>query len=107
MKRLRVDSGTTKLGAVVLMVSIVVPLPATDGGTKLHVLSEGRPEQAKVVAPLKPFEPATLIVVVAGCPGLGTVIADGDAETVKSGFDETFTVMAGEVDAPKFVSPGY
>jgi len=36
-------NGTTLLAAVVVIVREVVPLPVTDGGWKLHVVSEGKP----------------------------------------------------------------
>ena len=81
------------------MVSIVVPLPVTVGILKTQALSEGRPVQAKVVAALKPFEPATVTIVEADWPGLATAIAEGAAEMMKSGFVVTLIVIAGVVDA--------
>src|ERR1700678_474504 len=88
--------GTTELGAVVVTVSVVVPLPVTLPATQ--VLSDGNPEHENVVAPLNPFEPVTVSVIIADWPGLVTVIADGEAETAKSGCRPTFTVIADDVD---------
>lgn len=34
-------AGTSKLGAVVDTVSVVLPLPVTDAGLKLHAVSDG------------------------------------------------------------------
>jgi hypothetical protein len=76
---------------VVVTVSIAVPLPVTELGVKTHALFEGKPEQAKVVAALKPLEPATVSVVIADCPGLVTVSVEGDAEIAKSGPGVTFS----------------
>lgn len=77
--------GTTELGAVVVTVSIVVPLPVTVGMLKTHALSDGSPLQAKLVTPLKPLEPAMVSVVEADWPGLATLMGDGEAEMAKSG----------------------
>ena len=91
--------GTTELGAVVVTVSVVAPLPVTVGGIKLQELSEGRPAQEKLVAPLNPFEPVTVSIVVPESPGLVTLIVAGAKEKVKSGCKLTLTVIAGVVDA--------
>ena len=90
--------GTTELGAVVVTVSIVVPLPVTVGMLKTHALSEGSPLQEKLVTPLKPLEPAMVTVVIADWPGLVTLIGDGEAETAKSGWRVTLIVIAGAVE---------
>ena len=84
--------GTTELGAVVVTVSIVVPLPVTVGMLKTHALSDGSPLQEKLVTPLKPFEPAMVIVVEADWPGLVTLMSDGEADTTKSGTGAGVTV---------------
>jgi hypothetical protein len=45
-------------GAVVLMVSVVVPLPGTDPGLKLQLVSRGKPMHdagVKLTVPLNPF----------------------------------------------------
>jgi len=105
-KSLRVAGGT-ELGAVVEMVTVVVPLPVTVGGRKLQELSDGNPAHENVVAPLKPFEPVTVSMVLAVSPGLLTLTAAGANARVKSGCKVTFTVIAGEVEAAKSGSPEY
>ena len=49
------------MGAVVVMVRIAVvvaglPLAVIDAGENVQVVSEGRPEQDKLIVPLKPVE---------------------------------------------------
>ena len=41
--------------AVVLMVKVVDPEPDTEGGLKLGVAPDGRPDAAKLIAPLNPL----------------------------------------------------
>lgn len=84
LKLLR-SPGATPLAAVVVTVSIVVPLPVTVAGRNTHALFAGRPAQLNVVTPPNPFTPAIVSVVLADCPGLLTVTGDGEAETLKSG----------------------
>jgi hypothetical protein len=94
-------------GAVVLMVRTVVPLPTTEGGAKLHELSAGRPVHevtAKLMVLLYPVWPAMVNVVVPEEPRdtvMGAVVG------VKSKSATAVTVMAAEVEAVKFESPGY
>jgi len=50
-------------GALVAIVRVVVPLPASEVGLKLQVLSDGRPEQEEPLnwsAPVKPFTEVTV-----------------------------------------------
>ena len=68
-------------GAVVLTLTdtllvAAVPLAATEAGLKLHFDSEGSPEQAKLIVPLKPLEFRTLIDVLPVPPGAEIVIVD-------------------------------
>jgi hypothetical protein len=61
-------------GAVVLtvMVTVVVaavPFAAMDDGLNAHVASDGKPEQARLIVPLKLLEFATVIDVVPEEPG--------------------------------------
>lgn len=73
------------LGAVVIMVRVVLPLPVTEGGTKLQVLSAGRPVHEKVTVPVNPFVAATESIAVPVCPGLDIVIVAGLNERLKFG----------------------
>lgn len=45
-----------------------VPVAATDAGEKAHVVSAGRPEQARLIVPLKPVEFETVIEDVPAPP---------------------------------------
>jgi len=76
---------------------VVVPLPVTDAGPKLHVLSEGKPEQANVTLPVKfAARPVTLMVAVPLPPGLAMVtVAGGAVARVKLA---TLTVTAADVE---------
>ena len=61
-------------GAVVLTVMVTevvaaVPFAAMDVGLNAHVDSEGKPEQARLIVPLKLLEFATVIDVVPEEPG--------------------------------------
>ncbi len=85
--------------AVVVMVSVVEPLPVTDAGLKLHVLSRGKPEHdagEKLTVPLNPGWPVTVSVAVPLPPGLGIVIDKVDAAKAKSAC--TFTIVAEDAD---------
>jgi hypothetical protein len=62
------------VAAVVVMVieEVVVlgaPFAAIVAGANMHAASEGRPEQARLIAPLNPVELETLIEVVPDPPG--------------------------------------
>jgi hypothetical protein len=46
----------------VLMVSVLDPDPATEGGLKLPETPDGNPETAKLTAPLKPFNALAVTV---------------------------------------------
>ena len=50
-------------GAVVVMVSVVDPLPVTEAGLKLHALSLGRPEHDVVVKLMVPVYPGWPVIV--------------------------------------------
>ena len=68
-------------GAVVLTLTetfevAAVPFAVIDAGLKLHFDSEGSPEQAKLIVPLKPLEFTTLIDVVPTPPGAEIVTVD-------------------------------
>ena len=63
-------------GAFEVMVRVVVPLPGSEAGLKLHELSEGRPEQEEPVnwsSPAKPFTAVTVRVRVPDDPWVGKV----------------------------------
>lgn len=85
--------------AVVEMVSVVVePLPETDAGLKLQVLSRGKPAHdpsEKVMVPLYPGWPVTVSIRFPLPPGLEIVIDGAAAVTPKSGC--TLTAMEEEV----------
>jgi hypothetical protein len=68
-------------GAVVFTVTVTfvvpaVPFAAMDAGLKAHFDSEGSPEQAKLIEPLKPLEFITLIDVLPTPPGAEMVTVD-------------------------------
>ena len=44
------------------MVSVLEPDPATDGGAKLAVTPNGRPDTEKLIVPLNPLVPAAVTV---------------------------------------------
>jgi hypothetical protein len=74
-------------GAVVLTVTetlvvAAVPFAAMDAGLKAHFDSEGSPEQAKLIVPLKPLEFMTLIDVLPTPPGAEMVTVDSAELTV-------------------------
>lgn len=84
---------------MVKRVVAVFPFRVTDGGEKLQVAFDGRPEQAKEMVPLNPYAGATVSVVVPDEPSVTSIVA-GLSVTAKSGWGAT-TVMvsAGEVEA--------
>ena len=86
-------------GAVVVTVSVVEPLPVTEAGLKLHVLSCGKPAQdaaEKLTVPLYPVWPVMVSVVVPLPPGLEMEIDGGTAAIEKSAC--TLTTAAAEVE---------
>jgi hypothetical protein len=86
-------------GAVVRMVSVVEPLPVSEAGLKLQVLSRGNPEHeagVKLMVPLYPDCPAMVSMAVPLPPGLAIVI-DGVAEA-KAKSACTVITTAGEVE---------
>lgn len=86
-------------GAVVRIVSVVEPLPVSEAGLKLQVLSRGNPEHevdVKLTVPLYPDWPATVSMAVPLPPGLAIVI-DGVAEA-KAKSACTVTTTAEEVE---------
>ena len=70
-------NGANMLGAVVIMVTVVLPLPVTEDGLKLQKLSVGRSEHEKVTVPAKPFVAVTERVAEPCPPGLAIVTAAG------------------------------
>ena len=83
------------------MVSMVVPLPVTEAGLKLHPLSAGRfkhEAEERVIVPLYPFCPLIVRVVCPELAGLVMIMVVGLAVTVKSGAAATVITIAGEVD---------
>jgi hypothetical protein len=66
---------TAGCGAVVLTLTVVEPLPVIDRGLKAHLLSDGRPAHAKLIAPVKPGDAATPNVVVPGNPSVTVILA--------------------------------
>jgi hypothetical protein len=93
------------LGAVVEIVSVVCPLPVTEGGLKLQLLRAGKPEQEdepKLTTPLKPACPVTVMTAVPELPGLMFTV-EGFEEIVKEGaVTSTVIVLLLRV---KFLSP--
>jgi hypothetical protein len=88
--------GATKLGAVVNIVSVVVPPTGTDAGLNEQVLSLGSPAHvaaAKLIGVLNPLLPLTVTIVVPVEPGAGTVIIAGAKVRLKSGPGVTWTTM--------------
>ena len=94
--------GANMLGAVVMIVRVVLPLPVTEAGMKLQVLSAGRPAHEKVTVPVNPFVAATESIAVPVCPGLDIVIVAGLNERLKFGPvafpDQLFTRLAASTD---------
>jgi hypothetical protein len=94
-------NGANMLGAVVIIVTVVLPLPVTEAGTKLQVLSVGRSEHEKVTVPVNPFVAATVSIADPDCPGLDIVIASVLNERLKFGpvaFDQLFTRLAASTE---------
>ena len=54
---------------MVTVVVAAVPFAAMEDGLNAHVASEGKPEQARLIVPLKLLEFATVIDVVPEEPG--------------------------------------
>jgi hypothetical protein len=82
-------SSVPVLGAVVVRATLVVPFPGTDAGLKVHVASEGKPEQAKLVVPRKPFRAICVNVTVAVAPGEIAAGVEEDGDKAKSGPNES------------------
>jgi len=81
-------------GAVVKIVTVVEPLPATVAGLKLHLASKGRPEQErfeKLIVELYPVCPVIVKVFVALPPGELIVRPELPAANVKSACTSTVT----------------
>ena len=75
------------------------PLRVTNWGEKLQVAFDGRPKQAKEMAPLNPYAGATVSVVVPEEPSVTSIVA-GLSVTAKSGWGaSTVMASAGEVEA--------
>ena len=72
------------VAAIVLMVTVMVPFPATVGGLKMQVLSVGKPEQLGVTVPENPFCAVTVSVVIPEEPGTWTVTGSTDNAITKS-----------------------
>jgi hypothetical protein len=71
-------------------------------GLKLHAAPDGRPEQAKLIAELKPFAGVIVSVAVAGAVPLAGLIA---AEKSAGGGAVMVTVTTVDVDEEKAVDP--
>ena len=77
-------------GAVVVTVSVVEPLPVTEAGLKLHVLSRGNPAHdavEKLTVPLYPVWPVMVSVVMPLPPGLEIDIDGGHRSDRKISLD--------------------
>ena len=87
-------------GATVITLSVVVPLPVTEGGEKEQEANSGRPLHEvgeKVTVPLYPACPVTLSVKLPEAPGL--VMTMTGLLTLKARRKgATATVTAGEVE---------
>ena len=91
--------------AIVSVVVTAVPLGVTVAGLKLQVEFAGNPEQANVVAALKPLSGVTLTVVVVVAP-LAMLALDEDRDSAKPGTGAvTTTVTAPEIDGALLASP--
>lgn len=84
------------LGAIVMTVRVVDPLPFTEGAEQ--VASKGKPLQAKLTVPVKPFCAAIVIMDIPEPPGLEIVMAPGFAEMLKSGAGFTVSVNVPDDD---------
>src|SRR5438309_12079154 len=89
--------------ATVLTVTVVLPLPVTEGGLKLQVAVGGRPWHAfaaNVTVPLYPGWPVTESVRLALPPGAGSVLT-GQALVGRAMHKAlaTLNVIAGELEA--------
>jgi hypothetical protein len=67
------------------MLNVVVPLAVTVAGLKLQVLSDGKPEQLKETAPLKPSSAAMVIAMLVELPGVFIPNTVLDSDRAKSG----------------------
>jgi hypothetical protein len=73
--------GTLVVTVIDALVVFAVPFAAILAGAKVHVASEGRPEQARLMLPLNPLELETLTEVDPVPPGaeINTVCPNGIA----------------------------
>jgi hypothetical protein len=97
-----------EVAAVVLMVTVVLPLPLTLAGLKLQVVSKGNPVHdaaEKFTVPLYPLCPVMVRLLVTLPPGLVTVTLEFPAENEKSA--STVTKVGPEAELAKFESPEY
>lgn len=96
----------TLLLIVRVEVAAVVPLGVTLVGLKVQFELAGRPEQANVVAPLKPLIGVTVTVTVAGVPAVKVPLVD-DIDRLKSAGGGALTVMdsADDVEVRLLLSP--
>jgi hypothetical protein len=94
--------------SVRVVVAAALPFGVTVAGTNEQVLYDGKPEQAKLTAPLNPPDGVMLMVAVAELPWL-TVPLAGLSEMLKSAGTGavTVTVTVEEVEAAKLVLPAY
>ena len=91
--------------AMVRVVVAAVPLGVTVAGLKLQVEFAGNPEQANVVAALKPLLGVMVTVVGVDAP-LAMLALDEDRESVKPDTGAvTTTVTAPEIDGALLASP--
>jgi hypothetical protein len=90
------------LGAVVVIVTVVLPLAVTEVGLKPQELSVGKLEHENVTVPLKPFVAFTKTDVEPEPPGLDIVIALSLKERLKFGEVESapqlFTKLAASTE---------
>jgi hypothetical protein len=70
--------------AVVVTVSVEVPPPVIDVGTKVEVVLAGRPLTARLTVPAKPFTAPTVMVKPTAAPAVTS--AGPDTANVKSGW---------------------
>jgi hypothetical protein len=81
---------------VVLIVTVDVPLPATDVGLKLAVAPDGSPRAENVTVPVNPLSAVSVTVKVV-LFGRTTVCEEGATEMEKPGGPIAFTIKAAVV----------
>jgi hypothetical protein len=65
---------SSAVGAAVVILIVVLPLPLTEDGLNWQLLIDGRPEHEKLTVPLKPSSALIVRVTFPAPPGLVIVI---------------------------------